>query len=110
VKRAAKPEELGEGVMFCRAYGHSWSDPHKKAFGGRGRKRGWAVTLICPVCGTEKHFQLDQRGDLAKPRYRYPDNYLAAFFIGPEERGAFRLQSLGIDPDEGLRMIQGGAA
>src|SRR5690349_4442176 len=87
--------ELSEGSVHCRAFGHSWANPHNKAMPG-GRKAGWAVTLICTVCATEKHFQLSRRGELTAPRYVYPDNYLATFFVGNDERAAMRLDALGL--------------
>lgn len=92
--RATNLGELSEGATHCRAFGHSWVSQHPKV--NRGRKAGWAVTLICSVCATEKHFQLSQRGELTAPRYIYPDGYLATFFVGPEERAAFRLDALGL--------------
>lgn len=94
VKRAHNLHELTEGAVYCRAFGHSWSHPNKKAFGGKGHKAGWNVTLICSVCTTEKHFQLSRRGELTAPRYIYPDHYLAVFFVGPDERAAMRLDAL----------------
>lgn len=94
-KRAHDLSELADGAPYCRAFGHSWATPHHKPMPG-GRKAGWAVTLICTVCDTEKHFMLSQRGELTAPRYIYPPNYLAAFFIGPEERAAMRLEALGL--------------
>ena len=96
MKRAHDLSELSEGAVHCRAFGHSWSDPHKKAM--PGRKAGWAVTLICSVCHTEKHFQLSRRGELTAPRYIYPNGYLATFFVGPEERAAMRLEALDLPP------------
>jgi hypothetical protein len=110
VKRAHDLSELAEGAAYCRAFGHQWTAPHKKAFGGRGRKAGWAVTLHCPMCGTEKHFQLSRRGELTAPRYVYPDRYLASFFIGAEERARFRLEALDLPVESSLRVIEGGKA
>ena len=93
-RKAHDLSELAEGSAYCRAFGHGWTSPHPASFEGKGRKAGWAVTLICTRCGTEKHFSLSRRGELSAPRYVYPDNYLATFFIGPEERAEFRLDAL----------------
>ena len=90
--RARSIEELAEGATHCRAFGHNWRHVTHEG----GRKAGWAVTMACPTCGTLKLFQLSQRGDLTKPRYVYPDRYLASFFIGPSERATFRLEALGL--------------
>jgi hypothetical protein len=90
--RARRIEELAEGASHCRAFGHHWE--HVTHAGGR--VKGWAVTMACPTCGTQKLFQLSSRGDLTAPRYIYPENYLAAFFIGPNERAAMRLDALGL--------------
>lgn len=95
MKRARNLRELSEGATYCRAFGHSWAEPHKNALPG-GRKAGWACSLICPVCGTEKHFMLSHRGELTAPRYIYPDHYLAVFFVGPDERAAMRLEAMGL--------------
>ena len=94
MKKATTRAEMAEGSAWCRSLGHRWAEPHASAYGGRGHKAGWAVTLICPTCGTEKHFQLTKRGELDAPRYVYRDNYLATFFIGPDERAEFRLEAL----------------
>ncbi len=107
MKRAHDFGEMAEGSAFCRAFGHNWAQVSHEAYGGKGRKPGWAVTLECPTCGTRKHFMLSQRGELTAPRYEYPDNYLAAFYIGAEERGQFRLEALGLH-DNPLRVINGG--
>lgn len=101
--RARSIEELAEGSAHCRAFGHNWQ--HVTHAGGR--VKGWAVTMACPTCGTQKLFQLSQRGELTKPRYVYPDHYLASFFIGHEERGQFRLEALGLTRGE-LKVINGG--
>lgn len=103
MRRADDFQDMAEGSQYCRAFGHSWTHPHPDAYGGKGRKAGWAVTLICSVCDTEKHFTLSRRGELSQPRYIYPDNYLASFFIGPDERAQFRLAALGLTdpPTEG---------
>lgn len=109
-KRAHSVAEMLEGSAWCRAFGHAWGDPHKDAYGGRGRKAGWAFTLICQTCATEKYFKLSRRGELTAPRYVYPDGYLVSFFIGPEERGAFRLEALGLPSDSPhLRIVEEGA-
>lgn len=84
--------ELSAGAMHCRAFGHNWQHVHRAG----SRAKGWAVTMACPTCATQKLFQLSQRGELTQPRYVYPDNYLATFFVGPEERAAFRLEALGL--------------
>ncbi len=100
--RAKRIEELAEGAAHCRAFGHHWQHVDHEG----GRKKGWAVTMACPTCGTQKLFQLSQRGELTAPRYIYPDNYLAAFYIGPDERAEFRLEALGL-AGPALRVVNG---
>jgi len=118
--RARDLSELCEGAAYCRAFGHSWVDLHPpKNQGRKGRKAGWACSLICDRCHTEKHFMLSHRGELTAPRYVYPPQYLASFFIGPDERAAMRLEALGLPvvdspavpaPPNHLRPIEGGKA
>ena len=103
-KRAHDLSELSEGAVHCRAFGHNWVHPSAKSQ-GRGRRAGWAVTLICSVCETEKRFQLSYRGELTAPRYVYPDNYLATFFVGNDERAAMRLEALGLPPAPPVKSV-----
>lgn len=92
MRYARDTSELSEGAVWCRAFGHGWVTHDAAALDDR--TAGWAVTLICPQCGTLKQAQLSQRGDLGAWRYSYPDRYLAKFFIGADERADFRLEVL----------------
>jgi len=105
-QRARDLSELTEGAAYCRAFGHHWTHVDHPG----SRVKGWAVTMACPTCGTQKLFQLSRRGELTAPRYVYPDRYLASFFIGPQERAAFRLDALGLPPAPEFRSIEGGKA
>ena len=93
---ATDPTQLTDEVMHCRAFGHQWTDTGATPV-GKGNARGWRVTQTCGCCGTDKLFDLNRRGELANASYRYPDYYLARFYIGSEERGQFRLQALGLE-------------
>lgn len=95
--------ELTEGAVHCRAFGHSWLKHGTTPL----RVKGWTVTMACSSCGTLKLFQLSQRGDLTLPRYVYPDRYLAAFFIGKDERAAMRLEALELTMPP-LKVVTGG--
>jgi hypothetical protein len=95
--------ELAADVLWCRSFGHAWTNHARAAKGSGG---GYAFTLICRRCGTQKFFQWTRRGGRRPAGYAYPDKYLAKFPIDAEVRAEIEVQALveaGILPASAVR-------
>lgn len=83
--------ELDPAVLWCRTFGHSWTN-HANAAKGSGN--GYAFTLVCHRCGTLSFFQWTRRGGRRRVGYAYPNKYLAKFHIDAQMRADIGQQAL----------------
>ncbi len=58
---------------MCRTVGHSWDDFQPESPGRRSF--GWALSLRCTRCFTERHDIVGVTGAVIQREYRYPKDY-----------------------------------
>lgn len=64
---------LDDTFVKCRSYGHGWDE-----FAPVDMDRpvyGWRLSLRCVRCATERHDNIDFKGQVMGRYYRYPDGY-----------------------------------
>lgn len=66
-------QEWPKEFWKCRDLGHGWTWDGKSQFDGDGFE--WR-TLQCRDCPTTKRQMMLGTGEVAKPRYAYPDGYI----------------------------------
>jgi hypothetical protein len=65
---------LDNTYVRCRSYGHAWDEfaPIDLA----PPLYGWRLSLRCTRCGTERHDNVDFKGQVMGRRYLYVDGYM----------------------------------
>lgn len=90
-KRAHSLDEMSADVLWCRTFGHGWTN-YARAEKGSGK--GYSFMLRCRKCGTLKGYQWTRRGGRRPAGYHYPDDYLAKFPIDREVRSEMEILAL----------------
>lgn len=90
-KRARSLDEMNAEVLWCRTFGHSWTN---YARAQKGSNRGFSFILECRKCGTQKRYNWTRRGGRRPAGYTYPDGYLSKFPIDREVRSEIEVLAL----------------
>jgi hypothetical protein len=72
-RRVSPTAGLGLDQVRCRSYGHSWDeffpiDLNPPLY-------GWRLSLRCTRCATERHDNIDFKGQVMSRRYIYQEGY-----------------------------------